>query len=144
MTTKIKSEEISAILRKQLADFQKKSVVYEVGTVLNVGDGIARVHGLAGCMAGELVEFPSGVVGMALNLEEDNVGVAIFGDVDAVQEGDEVKRTKTITSVPVGEALTGRIVDALGVAIDGLAPIQAKESRKIEVKAPGIIQRQNV
>ena len=144
MTTKIRPEEISAILKKQLGDFEKKTLVYEVGTVLSVGDGIARVHGLAGCMAGELVEFPNAIRGMALNLEEDNVGVAIFGDVDTVKEGDEVRRTKTIASVPVGEALTGRIVDALGVAIDGNAPIQTKEFRQIEYKAPGIIARQNV
>ena len=144
MTTKIKPEEIAAILKKQLADFERKTVVYEVGTVLSVGDGIARVHGLAGCMAGELVEFPNSIRGMALNLEEDNVGVAIFGDVDTVKEGDEVRRTKAIASVPVGEALTGRIVDALGVAIDGNAPIQTKEFRQIELKAPGIIARQNV
>ncbi|HLF17855.1 MAG TPA: F0F1 ATP synthase subunit alpha [Candidatus Omnitrophota bacterium] len=144
MTSHIKPEEITSILKKQLADFQKKAVVYEVGTVLRVGDGIARVHGLASCMAGELVEFPNGIRGMALNLEEDNIGVAIFGDVDTVKEGDEVRRTKTIASVPVGEALTGRIVDALGVAIDGNAPIETKEFRQIEIKAPGIIARQNV
>jgi len=144
MATNIKPEEISAILRKQLANFEKKSDSYEVGTVLSVGDGIARVFGLSGVMAGELVEFPGGIVGMALNLEEDNVGVAIFGADTHICEGDEVKRTERIASVPVGEKLVGRIVDALGVAIDGNAPIETKEYNQIEIKAPGIIDRQNV
>ncbi|MGE0266852.1 MAG: F0F1 ATP synthase subunit alpha [Candidatus Omnitrophota bacterium] len=141
---KLKPEEISSILKKQLADFDNKGDVYEVGTVLSVGDGIARVHGLANVMAGELVEFSNGIKGMVLNLESDNAGVAIFGSDTGIKEGDQVKRTETIASVPVGENLTGRIVDALGVAIDGLAPIQTKEIRQIEVKAPGIIERKNV
>jgi F-type H+-transporting ATPase subunit alpha len=144
MAIDLKPEEVSSILKEQLADFQMKSSTYEVGTVLSVGDGIARVHGLAHVMAGELVEFPNGARGMALNLEEDNVGVAVFGGESDVREGDEVKRTETIASVPVGEKLIGRIVDALGVAIDGGAPIQTTENRVIEVKAPGIIQRQDV
>src|SRR3989344_5297698 len=150
MTTNIRPEEISAILRKQLSDFDKKIEVYQIGTVLNVGDGIARVHGLADCMLGELVTFAGGITGMALNLEEDNVGVAIFGDVARIKEGDEVHRTNTIASVPVGESLVGRIVDALGAAIDGgppiaeSTPIAAKEFRQIEVKAPGVMDRQNV
>jgi len=144
MSTRIKPEEIVTILKQQLNDFHKKAVHHEVGVVLSVGDGIARVHGLASCMAGELLEFPNGIRGMVLNLEEDNVGVAIFGETDVVKEGDEVKRTKTIASVPVGEALIGRIVDALGVAIDGHAPIKTHEFRQIELKAPGIIDRQNV
>ena len=150
MTTNIRPEEISAILRKQLSDFDKKIEVYQIGTVLNVGDGIARVHGLADCMLGELVTFAGGITGMALNLEEDNVGVAIFGDVARIKEGDEVHRTNTIASVPVGESLVGRIVDALGAAIDEgtpiaeSTPIAAKEFRQIEVKAPGVMDRQNV
>lgn len=144
MTTNIRPEEISAILRKQLSDFDRKIEVYQIGTVLSVGDGIARVHGLADCMLGELVTFAGGITGMALNLEEDNVGVAIFGDVARIKEGDEVRRTNTIASVPVGESLVGRIVDALGVAIDENTPIFAKESRQIEVKAPGVMDRQNV
>ena len=113
--------------------------------MLSVGDGIARVHGLSGVMAGELVEFTkSGQVGMALNLEETNVGVALFGDDTQVKEGDEVKRTETIASVPVGEDLSGRVVDALGVAIDGGPAIKTKTKRMIEVKAPGIIDRKDV
>ncbi len=144
MTTGIRPEEISAILKKQLTDFEKKVEVYEVGTVLTVGDGIARVHGLADVMAGELVEFSNGIRGMALNLEEDNVGVAIFGDTIRVKEGDEVRRTNQIVSVPVGEKLIGRIVDALGVAIDDSAPIETHDIRRVEVKAPGVIDRQNV
>ncbi|NKB25233.1 MAG: F0F1 ATP synthase subunit alpha [Kiritimatiellae bacterium] len=144
MAIDLKPEEISAILKKQLAGFNMKLESYEVGTVLNVGDGIARVHGLANVMAGELVEFPGGLKGMALNLEEDNVGIAIFGEDTHIKEGDEVKRTQTIASVPVGGALKGRIVDALGNAIDGNAPIPTDEMRQIETKAPGIIERQNV
>ena len=144
MAIELKPEEVSAILKSQLADFESTSATYEVGTVLSVGDGIARVHGLANVLAGELVQFSNDVVGMALNLEEDNVGVAIFGGEAAVKEGDEVRRTETIASVPVGEAFCGRIVDALGNAIDGNAPIETEHSRVIETKAPGIIKRQNV
>ena len=144
MTMNIRPEEISAILKKQLGDFDKKIEVYQIGTVLSVGDGIARVHGLADAMLGELVTFAGGITGMALNLEEDNVGVAIFGDVSRIKEGDEVRRSNAIASVPVGESLTGRIVDSLGVAIDENTPIAAKEFRQIEVKAPGVMERQNV
>ena len=144
MKTHIRPEEISSILKKQIDELTHKADTYEVGTVLNVGDGIARVYGLNNVMAGELVEFKSGIMGMALNLEEDNVGVAVFGVDTLIKEGETVKRTKRIASVPVGEGLTGRIVDALGVAIDGNAPIQTKEFRQIEFKAPGIIARQNV
>jgi len=144
MAINLKPEEISNILKKQLAEFDLKLEISEVGTVLTVGDGIARVHGLDQVMAGELVEFQNGLKGMALNLEEDNVGIAIFGEDTTVKEGDQVKRTKKIASVPVGENLTGRIVDALGVAIDGNAPIKVNESRSINVKAPGIIDRKNV
>ncbi len=144
MTVQLKPDEVSAILRKQLADFELTEQTYEVGSVLSVGDGIARVHGLSGVMAGELVEFANGVKGMALNLEEGNVGIAILGEDVGIREGDTVKRTKEIASVPVGDALTGRIVDALGNAIDGGAPIPTDDMSPIEVKAPGIIDRQDV
>ena len=144
MTKSLKTAEISAILKKQLAEFELKSEMYEVGQVLSVGDGIARIYGLTKVMAGELLEFPGGLKGMALNLEEDNIGAAIFGDDKNIREGDEVRRTQRVASVPVGENMVGRVVNALGEAIDGGAPIQAKEFRQIEVKAPGIIARQNV
>ncbi len=144
MATHIKPEEISSIIKKQIEHFQDTTDNYEVGTVLSVGDGIARVQGLSGCMSGELIEFPHGIKGMALNLEEDNVGIAIFAEDTHIKEGDEVKRTKKIASVPVGDKLVGRIVDALGVAIDGHAPINSEEFRSIEIKAPGIIERKNV
>lgn len=144
MTKALQPEEISAILQKQLEEFRTTVTVRETGRVISVGDGIARVFGLKSVMAGELVEFSHGIVGMALNLEEDNVGVAIFGEDKTVKEGEEVKRTQRVVSVPVGDALLGRIVDALGNAIDGNAPIRAADFRPIEVKAPGIIDRQNV
>jgi F-type H+-transporting ATPase subunit alpha len=144
MALDLKAEEISAVLKRQLAEFEPAAQAYEVGTVLSVGDGIARVHGLSQAMAGELLEFPGGVIGLALNLEEDNVGVVLFGGDTSIKEGDQVRRTQRIASVPVGEALAGRIVDALGQAIDGKAPIAAKDMRPIEVKAPGIIERQDV
>jgi F-type H+-transporting ATPase subunit alpha len=144
MAIQLKPEEITAILKQQLADFQVHGATYETGTVLSVGDGIARVHGLAQIMAGELVEFAHGLNGMALNLEEDNVGIAIFGEDTHIREGDQVKRTGRIAAVPVGPALAGRIVDALGQPIDGLGPIQNTATRKIEIKAPGVIARQDV
>lgn len=144
MTKTLRPEEISSILQKQLSEFKTTVSVYETGKVLSVGDGIARVFGLRSVMAGELVEFSSGVMGMALNLEEDNVGIAIFGEDKKIKEGEEVRRTQKIVSVPVGKDLIGRIVDALGNAIDGNAPIHSSEFRPIEVKAPGIIERQNV
>jgi len=144
MAIELKPEEVSSILKKQLADFEVRTAEYEVGTVLSVGDGIARVHGLSKVMAGELVEFGDELRGIALNLEEDNVGVAIMGDDRGVKEGTQVTRTETIASVPIGEVLRGRIVDGLGRAIDGNAPIETAEQRYIDVKAPGIIARQNV
>ena len=144
MTLDIKPEEISAILRKELAEFEHRAEVSEVGSVLSVGDGIARVSGLSRVMAGELVEFHSGLTGLVLNLEEDNVGVAIFGGDSTVEEGGLVKRTGRISSVPVGAAVTGRIVSALGQSVDGGPPIATTESRKTEVKALGIIDRQDV
>ena len=144
MSQKLNPDEISSILKQQLADFTSKVETYEVGTVLNVGDGIARVFGLANVMAGELVEFPGGIKGWTLNLEENNVGVAIFGSDAEIKEGDEVKRTGKIASVPAGEALLGRMVDALGVPIDGKPAFEARAMQPIEVKAPGIIDRKNV
>jgi F-type H+-transporting ATPase subunit alpha len=141
----IRPAEISEILKQQIANFDTEANVAEVGTVLTVGDGIARCYGLQNVMAGEMVEFPSaGLRGMALNLEVDNVGVVIFGDDKAIREGDTVQRTGTIVDVPVGKGLLGRVVDALGNPIDGKGPIQATERRRVEVKAPGIIPRRSV
>lgn len=140
----LRPEEISAILRKQLSEFEQSAQVSEVGTVLSVGDGIARASGLSNVMAAELVQFDSGPIGMVLNLEEDNVGIAVFGEETAVKEGDTVRRSGKIASVPVGDGVIGRIVDALGQAIDGGPPIVSVESRVIEKKAPGIIDRQDV
>jgi F-type H+-transporting ATPase subunit alpha len=144
MAIDIRPDEVSSILRRQLKEFAGQTSEYEVGTVLSVGDGIARVYGLSNVLAGELVEFPNGMKGMALNLEEDNVGVAIFGPDTNIKEGDDVKRTETIASVPAGEALVGRVVDALGQPIDGGPALQDVEYRQIEVKAPGIIDRKDV
>jgi F-type H+-transporting ATPase subunit alpha len=140
----IRADEISRILKEQIQDYGKKVTVAETGTILSIGDGIARVYGLAGAQAGELVEFASGVKGLVLNLEEDNVGVAVMGPYQDLREGDTVRRTKTIASVPVGKGLLGRVVNALGEPVDGKGPIQATETRRMEVKAPGIIQRRSV
>jgi F-type H+-transporting ATPase subunit alpha len=140
----VRPEEISAILRRQLSGFEKEADIYEVGTVLQVGDGVARVYGLNNVMASELVEFPNGVMGMVLNLEEDNVGVMLFGDDSKVKEGDTVKRTNRIASVPVGEELLGRVVNPLGIPIDGKGAINTKDIFAIERKAPGVIERQPV
>jgi F-type H+-transporting ATPase subunit alpha len=140
----LQAAEISAILKKQIADFEKQTEVAEVGQVIAVGDGIARVYGLDNVQAGEMVEFPGGVRGMALNLESDNVGVVIFGDDRDIREGDIVKRTGAIVEVPVGTQLLGRVVDALGNPIDGRGPIESSERRRVEVKAPGIIPRRSV
>jgi F-type H+-transporting ATPase subunit alpha len=140
----IRAEEISQIIRKEIEGFDQKVAVAETGTVLETGDGIARVYGLENAMAGELLDFGNNVVGLVLNLEEDNVGVVLLGDFESVREGDVVKRTGRIAQVPVGDALVGRVVNALGVPIDGKGPIEAKESRKIEIKAPGIIARRGV
>ncbi|MEW6429065.1 MAG: F0F1 ATP synthase subunit alpha [Thermodesulfobacteriota bacterium] len=140
----IKAEEISQIIRGQIQDYETKVDLKETGTVISVGDGIARVHGVENCMAMELLEFPNGILGLALNLETDNVGVAVLGDVEHIKEGDTVKRTGRIAEVPVGEAMLGRVVDAVGLPIDGQGPVNAKESRKIEVLAPGVIARKSV
>ncbi|MFQ5699474.1 MAG: F0F1 ATP synthase subunit alpha [Myxococcota bacterium] len=141
---KIKAAEISDILRRQIRDYDREIDVAETGTVLSVGDGIARVYGLDRAMSGELVEFPGGIQGLVLNLEEDNVGVAVMGSDMHIREGDIVRRRGEIIQVPVGEAMLGRIVDALGRPIDGKGPIEASETRRVEVKAPGIIRRQPV
>jgi F-type H+-transporting ATPase subunit alpha len=140
----IRAAEISAILRQQIEGFGTEADVTEVGTVLSVGDGVARVYGLDKVQAGEMVEFPGGIRGMALNLETDNVGIVIFGDDRAIKEGDTVKRTGAIVDVPVGRGLLGRVVDALGNPIDGKGPIPSTERRRVEVKAPGIIPRKSV
>ena len=140
----IRAAEISEILKQQIADFGTEAEVAEVGQVLAVGDGIARVYGLDKVQAGEMVEFPGGIRGMALNLETDNVGVVIFGDDRTIREGDTVKRTGAIVDVPVGKGLLGRVVDALGNPIDGRGPIEVEERRMVEVKAPGIIPRKSV
>ena len=140
----IRPEEISAILRDQIKNYEQVLDITETGTVLTVGDGIARVHGLQNVMSGEIIEFASGAVGMAQNLEEDNVGVIILGEYRSISEGDEVKRTGRIMSVPVGDALIGRVVDALGNPIDGLGPIETTKFRPTEVKATGVMARKSV
>jgi F-type H+-transporting ATPase subunit alpha len=140
----LKAEEVSRIIKKQIEEFDQKVEVTETGTVLQVGDGIARVYGLDNVMAGELVEFPHHVVGMVLNLEEDNVGIVLFGEDREIKEGDLVRRTGRIADVPVGLATVGRVVNALGEPIDGQGPIEAKERRRVELKAPGIVYRQPV
>jgi F-type H+/Na+-transporting ATPase subunit alpha len=140
----LRADEISQIIKQQIASYDKAVDVMETGTVLTVGDGIARIHGLDSVMASELVEFPGGVMGMVLNLEEDSVGVAIFGSDSGIQEGSTVKRTGRIVDVPVGKALLGRVVNALGQPVDGKGPIETTERRRVEVKAPGIIGRQPV
>jgi len=140
----IRAAEISKVIRDQIANFGTEAQVSEVGSVLSVGDGIARIHGLDKVQAGEMVEFANGVRGMALNLEADNVGVVIFGSDAEIGEGDSVKRSGTIVDVPVGKGLLGRVVDALGNPIDGKGPIEGAERRRVEVKAPGIIPRKSV
>ena len=144
----LRAEEISQIIKKQIQNIDKAALVSETGTVLTVGDGIARVHGLSRAMAGELIEFTSNtgetLAGLVLNLEQDNVGSAIFGDTSVIREGDSVKRTGRIMDVPVGEAVVGRVVNALGLPIDGKGPIESPHRRRVEVKAPGIVQRQPV
>ena len=140
----IRAAEISAILKNEIANFGTEADVAEVGQVISVGDGVARVFGLDEVQAGEMVEFADGSKGMALNLETDNVGVVIFGDDRNISEGDTVKRTGEIVDVPVGKGLLGRVVDGLGNPIDGKGPIEGDERSLAEVKAPGIIPRQSV
>ncbi|MFF3507927.1 F0F1 ATP synthase subunit alpha, partial [Bacillus velezensis] len=140
----IKAEEISTLIKQQIQNYQSEIEVHDVGTVIQVGDGIARVHGLDNCMAGELVEFSNGVLGMAQNLEESNVGIVILGPYRDIREGDEVKRTGRIMEVPVGEELIGRIVNPLGQPVDGLGPILTSKTRPIESQAPGVMDRKSV
>src|SRR6476620_8835617 len=140
----LRASEINDIIRKQIENFDAGVTVTEIGTVIKVGDGIAEIYGLEKVMAGELLEFPHGVRGLALNLEEDKVGTVLFGDFQKIKEGDEVKRTRRIMSVPVGDALIGRVVDALGNAIDGKGDIVTTQFNPIEKIAPGIIDRQPV
>jgi len=144
MALDIRADEVSDILKQQLAEFDLKSETYETGTVLSVGDGIARIHGLSNVMAGELVEFENGVRAIVLNLEADNVGVALFGEDIEIKQGDTVRRTQQIASMPVGDAMLGRVIDAIGNPIDGKGPVATSETRNIEIKAPGIIDRENV
>lgn len=140
----IRAEEISALIKKQIENYQSEIKVSDVGTVIQVGDGIARAHGLDNVMSGELVEFANGVMGMALNLEENNVGIVILGPYTDIKEGDEVRRTGRIMEVPVGEALIGRVVNPLGQPVDGLGPIETTETRPIESPAPGVMDRKSV
>ncbi|MCL5807190.1 MAG: F0F1 ATP synthase subunit alpha [Deltaproteobacteria bacterium] len=140
----IRAEEISEIISRQIKEYEKKLDISETGTVLSVGDGIARVYGVENAMAMELLEFPGGILGMVLNLETDNVGVAVLGEVTHIKEGDIVKRTGKIAQIPVGEALLGRVIDATGAPIDGKGPIETKEFRRIEMIAPGVVARQPV
>ncbi|HHE31616.1 MAG TPA: F0F1 ATP synthase subunit alpha [Chlorobaculum parvum] len=144
MSTAVRPDEVSSILRKQLAGFESEADVYDVGTVLQVGDGIARIYGLSNVAAGELLEFPNDVMGMALNLEEDNVGAVMFGDANSVKEGDTVKRTNILASIPVGEAMLGRVVNPLGEPIDGKGPINTEIRLPLERRAPGVIFRKSV
>src|SRR5438128_9271235 len=140
----IGTAEISRIIKEQIRDYEKTVEIQEIGTVLSTGDGIARVYGLDKVAAGELLEFPHGIFGVALNLEEYNVGAALFGETHMIKEGDTVKRTGRIAEVPVGQGLVGRVVNALGEPIDGRGPIETKDRRRIEIKAPGIVARQPV
>src|SRR5436309_10556171 len=141
---KLRPEEITSILRDRIENFDVDTNLAEVGAVLQVGDGIARIHGLENCLALEMLELEHGVTGLAFNLEEDNVGAALFGEWDKIKEGMPVRRTGKVASVPVGEALLGRVVDPLGNPIDGLGPVESSESRPVEWKAPGVINRQPV
>lgn len=140
----IRAEEISAIIKKQIEDFGREVEVSETGTIISVGDGIARIHGLDKAMSGELLEFPGGTMGMVLNLEEDNVGAAILGDAEHIKEGDLVKRTEQIVQVPVGDALIGRVVNGIGIPIDGKGEIKTDTYSQVEIKAPGIVARKSV
>src|SRR6202142_1420731 len=140
----IKADEITKILREQIENYQQTVEVDEIGSVISVGDGIARVHGLEKCMSGEMLAFPHDVIGIALNLEEDQVGAVLLGDYTEIKEGDIVKRTNKIMSVPVGEGMLGRVVDALGNPIDDKGPIQSSQRNPLERIAPGVVDRQPV
>src|SRR5215475_10021697 len=140
----VEPDKITQLIREQIEHYESRIAVDEVGTVITLGDGIARVYGLDKVMAGELLSFPHGVAGIAMNLEEDQVGVVLLGEYTEIKEGDEVKRTGRIMSVPVGDAILGRVVNSLGQPIDDKGPIKASEARRIELKAPGVIKRQPV
>ena len=140
----IKADEISKILREQIANYEQTVAVDEVGTIISVGDGIARVHGLAKVMAGEMLAFPHNMFGIALNLEEEQVGVVLLGESSELKEGDTVKRTNTIMSVPVGEGMVGRVVNPIGEPVDGKGPITSKQRNPLEKLAPGVLDRQPV
>src|SRR5207249_165395 len=142
--SEVRPDEVSAILRKQLSGFEKEIDIYDIGTVLQIGDGIARVYGLSKVMASELVEFPNGVFGLVLNLEEDNVGCILFGESTLIKEGDTVKRTGRLASMPVGEQMLGRVINPLGQPIDGRGPVKTSKFLPLERKALGVIQRQPV
>ena len=141
---KFNADEIASVIQQEIEQFESQIDVQEMGTVLEVGDGIARVYGLSGVMAGEMVEFPSGVQGLAFNLEENSVGVIILGDYLTINEGDEVRATGQLLSVPVGEAVLGRVLDPLGNPLDGKGPINSQERRPVEFLAPGVAERQPV
>ena len=140
----LRPEEISAVIKEQIKNYKSELDVSDFGTVIQVGDGIARVYGLDNCMAGELLEFPGNTYGMALNLEEDNVGAVIMGSDRNIKEGDIVKPTGEVVEVPVGDDLMGRVVNALGQPIDGKGPIVSNETRPVEFQAPGVLQRRSV
>src|SRR5262247_4154673 len=139
----LRAAEISEIIKRQIQGYDKQVELRETGTVLSTGDGIARIYGLDRVAAGELLQFPHDIYGLALNLEEDNVGAAVFGEIQAIREGDEVRRTGRIAEVPVGEALLGRVVNALGQPVDGKGPIATKQFSPIERLAPGVVDRQS-
>src|ERR1700755_1078913 len=141
---KFNSDEIASVIQQEIENFKSQIDVREVGRVLEVGDGIARVYGLSGVMAGEMVEFPNGITGLAFNLEENSVGVIILGDYLKIQEGDEVRSTGRLLSVPVGDAVMGRVLDPLGNPLDGKGPVVTTERRPVETIAPGIAERQPV
>src|SRR5947209_20343230 len=138
----LRPAEMSEIMKRQIQSYGKQVELRETGTVLSAGDGIAGIYGLDRGAAGELLQFPHDIYGLALNLEEDNVGAAVFGEIQAIKEGDEVRRTGRIAEVPVGDALLGRVVNALGQPVDGKGPVETQETRRIEVKAPGSVRRQ--
>ena len=140
----IKADEISRIIEQKISGFEREVDLQETGVIISIGDGIARIYGLENAMAGELLEFPHGITGMVLNLEEDNIGAVVFGEDYKIKEGDLAKRTGRIAQVPVGEGLIGRVVDGLGMPIDGKGPIEAKEYRNVEQTAPGVVVRQPV
>lgn len=140
----LRPEEISSVIKEQIAKYSTKLEVSDVGTVIQVADGIARIHGLENAMQGELLEFPGEIFGMVLNLEEDNVGAVLLGDTGSINEGDLVKTTGRVVEVPVGDALTGRVVNALGQPVDGKGPIQTDKFRRIERVAHGVIERKSV